>query len=66
MASMLREPVVLRTQKKTIARLPELSKCVEAIFLSSPSPKGETPHKGGGDYKVFDTSLLLLIQRYRD
>ena len=29
--------------KKSIAKLPDLSKCVEATLLTLPSPKGETP-----------------------
>jgi hypothetical protein len=42
---------VLKQRLHTIAelgRLPELSKCVEAIFLALLSPKGETSLCGGG------------------
>ena len=34
--------------KKSIAKLPNLSKCVEATLLTLPSPKGETPPPGEG------------------
>jgi hypothetical protein len=33
----------LAKEKKSIAKLPELSKCVEAILITLPPQKGETP-----------------------
>ena len=44
--------------KKSIAKLPDSSKCVEATSLTLPSPKGETPpwEGGAGDRKTPDRS----------